>query len=146
MRNIILTLIFTLLCFSASFAENEGAIGNIKSFKGDVQIIRQGSEVKPMAGAKVFQGDLIKTGSASSAGIIFKDSTIYTLGASSEVFITKYIFQPSKAVYDFKLKMNKGSAVYASGRMGKLSPESVEINTPNATVGIRGTKFLIKVD
>jgi hypothetical protein len=42
--------------------------------------------------------------------------------------------------------MLKGTAVYLSGIIGKLSPQSVRFETPNATIGIRGTKMLVKVD
>ncbi len=30
--------------------------------------------------------------------------------------------------------------------MGKLAPEKINIHTPKATIGVRGTKFLIRVD
>jgi hypothetical protein len=42
--------------------------------------------------------------------------------------------------------LKKGSAVYNSGKIGKLSPESVKLSTPRATVGVRGTRFIIKVE
>jgi hypothetical protein len=35
---------------------------------------------------------------------------------------------------------------YLSGIIAKLSPESVRFETPVGNVGIRGTKFAIKVD
>jgi hypothetical protein len=42
--------------------------------------------------------------------------------------------------------MVQGTAVYISGIIAKLSPQSVRFETPNATIGIRGTRFLVKVD
>jgi len=36
-------------------------------------------------------------------------------------------------------------AAYVSGRMAKLSPDSVRLETPAAIVGVRGTTVAIKV-
>jgi hypothetical protein len=42
--------------------------------------------------------------------------------------------------------MLKGTVAYISGLIGKLSPESVRVETPTASIGIRGTKFVVKVE
>ncbi len=34
---------------------------------------------------------------------------------------------------------------YISGLIGKLAPESARFETPVATIGIRGTRFAVKV-
>jgi hypothetical protein len=41
--------------------------------------------------------------------------------------------------------MAKGTFVYLSGLIGKLSPDAVKLTLPDATVGVRGTKLLIDV-
>jgi len=43
-------------------------------------------------------------------------------------------------------RMVKGTASYLSGIIGHQSPESVKFRTPEATIGIRGTHFLVKVN
>lgn len=140
----IIPFIIVLMLFSfTAFADG---IGNIKKVEGEITISRKGTVIIPKIGEKLYEGDIIKTGVDGSAGIIFNDSTRFALGANSEIFVNKYLFEPKKKEYSFKLRMNKGTGIYTSGRLGKLSPESVKIETPKATVGIRGTKFLIKVD
>jgi hypothetical protein len=42
-------------------------------------------------------------------------------------------------------RMLRGTASYISGIIGRQSPESVRFQTPDATIGIRGTQFLVKV-
>ena len=44
------------------------------------------------------------------------------------------------------INMIKGTASYLSGIIGKQSPETVEFQTPDATINIRGTQFLVKVE
>ena len=92
------------------------------------------------------RSDIIVSGPHSSGGIVFKDGTLLTVGSSTEIEITRYMFQPEEAKYDFSLYMKKGTAIYSSGKLGKLSPESVSLNTPRAAVGVRGTRFIVKTD
>jgi hypothetical protein len=42
--------------------------------------------------------------------------------------------------------MLKGTAAYLSGLISKLSPDSAHFKTPTASIGIRGTKFVVKVE
>jgi len=42
-------------------------------------------------------------------------------------------------------KLTKGSASFVSGKMTKLSPESVVLETRHRTIGVRGTTYNIKV-
>lgn len=129
--------------FSAAYAAD--TVGSIKKLSGDAAVLRGTETIKPAAGMRLNEGDIVRTGENSSVGIIFKDSTLFSVGQKSEVVITKYLFEPKDDQYAFSLNMKKGTAVYESGRMGKLSPESVKIHTPKATIGVRGTKFMVEV-
>ena len=79
-------------------------------------------------------------------GIIFEDNTILSLGPESEVVIDEYVFAPEKGLFSMIARMVKGTASYLSGIIGHQSPESVKFRTPEATIGIRGTHFLVKVN
>lgn len=124
----------------------EGPIGKIKTAKGDVVAIRSGEEISLNTGDSLYQKDIIRTKAGSSVGIIFEDNTILSLGAKSEIAIDEYVFAPEKGMLSMITHMARGSASYLSGIIGRQSPESVKFHTPTATVGIRGTQFLVKVD
>ena len=144
-RLFIFCLIITILLPCLALGE-ESPIGNTKTSKGDVVVIRSGKQSPLSIGDKLFQNDTIRTGTASSVGIIFKDNTILSLGPDSEILIDKYVFAPEKGFFSMIARMAKGTASYLSGIIGKQSPESVKFQTPDATIGIRGTHFLVKVD
>lgn len=139
----ILAVCFVLSSVFFSYAADN--IGSVKKVSGDVSILRGSAAIKATAGMRLNEGDIVRTGDDASAGIIFKDSTVFSVGSKSEVLINKYMFEPKDDQYAFSLNMKKGTAVYESGRMGKLSPESVKIHTPKATIGVRGTKFMVEV-
>ncbi|KQC08691.1 MAG: hypothetical protein APR62_04215 [Smithella sp. SDB] len=144
-RLFILCFMMMILFPYASMAE-ESPIGNIKTSKGDVVVIRSGKQIPLSIGDRLFQNDTIRTGAASSAGIIFEDNTILSLGPDSEILIDKYVFAPEKGIFSMIARIARGTASYLSGIIGKQSPESVKFQTPDATIGIRGTHFLVKVD
>jgi hypothetical protein len=124
----------------------EPPIGKIKTSRGDVVFIRSGEEIAMNTGDKICQNDIIRTGEDSSVGIIFEDDTMLSLGPKSEIAIDEYVFAPQEGKLSMIASMLKGTAAYLSGIIGRQSPESVKFQTPDATIGIRGTKFLVKVE
>ena len=137
-----LIIIFVLPCLATG---EDLPIGKTKTGKGDVIVIRSGKEIPINIGDRLYQKDIIRTGENSSVGIIFEDNTILSLGPKSEIVIDEYVFAPEKGVLSMITRMVKGTASYLSGIIGRQSPESVKFQTPDATIGIRGTQFLVKV-
>jgi len=134
----------TLLLPCLALAEGP-PIGKIKTGTGDMAVSRGGRETAINIGSPVYQNDIIRTGADSAVGIIFEDNTILSLGPESEIVIDEYIFAPEKDMMSMVTRMLKGTACYISGIIGRQSPESVKFQTPDATIGIRGTQFLVKV-
>ncbi len=88
---------------------------------------------------------LVTTGDKSGVTMIFKDNSVLILGSNSILILEKYMFAMKEKNYKFELTLNKGTVSFESGKIGELSPENFIFKTPEATVGIRGTKFMIKV-
>ena len=143
-RIFILFLMMTFLLPCLALGE-EAPIGKIKTSKGDVVVIRNEKEIPVQIDDRIHQHDIILTGADSSVGIIFEDNTILSLGPKTEVVIDEYIFAPEKGMLSMITRMLKGTASYLSGIIGRQSPESVKFQTPDATIGLRGTQFLVKV-
>ncbi|MEO8406964.1 MAG: FecR domain-containing protein [Oxalobacteraceae bacterium] len=142
-----MALVFLAIFGFANIAmAQDDHVALFKNVSGTVKIIRDKSDLVAVAGTQLMKLDSIASGPDSSAGIVFKDGTLLTVGSSTEIQISRYLFQPEEAKYDFSLYLKKGTAIYSSGKLGKLSPESVSVNTPRATVGVRGTRFIVKVD
>jgi hypothetical protein len=129
----------------AAVAE-DGHVALFKNVTGTMRIVRQDQAIDATPGMTLFTADKIVSGPNSTAGIVFKDGTLVTIGASSELTIRDYAFETKDAKYQFAMYLAKGSAIYSSGKIGKLAPESVKIDTPTTTVGVRGTRFIITAD
>ncbi len=145
-RNQLATMaMLAALCSGASsaFAADEH-VALFKSVEGHVHVLRGDASLPAVSGMQLFIADRLTSDAGASAGITFRDGTLLTLGASSDIKVRDYVFDPKQAKYAFSVYLAKGSAVYSSGKIGKLSPESVKVDTPTATVGVRGTRFIVE--
>ncbi len=146
MKRIFMLCLAILIFLPGVAMADEMPIGKTKTTKGEAFMIRGAKEMPLTIGDKIFQKDTIRTGANSSVGILFEDNTILSLGPNSEIVIDEYVFAPEKGLLSMIARMVRGTASYLSGLIGRLAPESVKFLTPDATVGIRGTQFLVKVD
>lgn len=124
----------------------EQVAGVVKNVKGEASIERSGQITSAEVGAKIHQKDVLLTGPGGSMGVIFRDDATLSLGPDSRIVVDEFLFSPADGQFSFISKITKGTAAYLSGQIVKLSPESARVETPLAVLGIRGTRFLIKVE
>lgn len=138
-----LRIIFiTFISLSFLFSQD---VAIVKKVSGEVFAKRVDTMHKLSIGNKIQEKDIVITKNTGSIGMIFEDGTILSLGENSILSINKYLFRPSQKEFSFDVDMSKGLATFESGKIGKLSPESVKFRVPEGIVGIRGTKFYVEV-
>jgi hypothetical protein len=94
---------------------------------------------------KLSSGDTIRTGKDGSVGLIFRDDTVISLGPESEFMIEDFQFYPVKQELSFIGKLLHGTINFISGQITKLAPDNVHLETPDATLGVRGTQMLVEI-
>lgn len=140
----VIAALFLLVPLAAQAAE--APVGSIKTVKGTVSIVRGTALVDAKSGARVFRNDTLRTGKDGAVSMVFRDDTLLSLGPGSELSVNEFVFSPADGKLSMVTRLLKGSAVYLSGIIAKLSPESVRFETPVANIGIRGTMFAVKVE
>ena len=140
----ILVCLFFFLMFAEALLAGE-FVGTVRTLAGEAVLSRGGKEVDVRVGMAIQADDRLWTGSGSSLGLILQDDTTVSLGPESELLVREFIFQPKESRFSMVLKMLRGSFLYMSGVIGKLAPESIELETPDSTIAVRGTRLLIKV-
>lgn len=90
----------------------------------------------------VHQDELIRTGPGSAARLIFADRTDFMIGSDSNVVLDKFIYDATSNSGQLVLRATKGLMKF---RTGSMSSRSYRIDTPVATVGVRGTEFVVQV-
>jgi len=120
--------------------------GIVKSASGSVTVARGGQILEAAEGFELQVGDIVQTGRDSTAGLVFSDDTLLTMGSQTKIAVEAYLFEPVEGRMSFVMRILKGTLSYLSGQIAKLAPESVQLIMPAATIGVRGTHVLIKVD
>jgi len=139
---------FAALFLAASLAQGAAVehIGIIKTLAGEVVVDRAGQSIKAEPNLKLYLADVVKTGADGKAGLILEDDTVISMGFNSSLALKSFLFQPNEKKLSFIARLYHGTASFLSGQIAKLAPSLVHIETPHATVGVRGTHVLIQVD
>jgi hypothetical protein len=130
---------------TAGYLQKEAAAaGKIKIASGAAFIVRGGQTIPAQAGQPVFEADTLKTGADGRLGLTMKDDTRLSLGPSSEIRLDRFAYAPAEGRLGFVLSVVRGVAAYVSGRIAKLAPDAVRLETPAAIVGVRGTSLVLR--
>ena len=121
-------------------------IGVVKTADREAFVIRNAQSAEAVAGMPIQIGDVLKTGTDGGMGLIFNDDTVISLGPDTEIVIKKYLFDPLEGKLSFFAKMVQGTISFLCGQIAKLDPDSVRIVIPAATIGPRGTQFLVRAE
>jgi hypothetical protein len=127
-------------------AQQPSAAGRIKVVSGSAFIVRQSVTIPAELGQDVFETDSLKTGADGRIGVTLKDDTRVSLGPSSELHLQRFVYEPGSGSLGMVIQFVRGAAAYVSGRMAKLAPQSIRLETPAAIVGVRGTSLAVRVD
>ena len=120
--------------------------GRVKTVAGQAWLAGPGGARTALeVGTSVASGDSIETGADGSVGITFRDETRISIGPDSQVTIDEFLFAPEEDELSFAARVARGTMLYVSGAIARLAPERVTVATPEGTVGIRGTTFLVRV-
>ncbi len=145
---LLLAAVFVLLSITVrpASASPSPAIATVQKVSGMATVVRQGQTLSAKIGLEICENDTLRTGSNGSIGVVFSDATVLSLGPESVLVIDEFVFAPRQEKFAIVLRMIKGTATYLSGLISKLAPESAHFETPSASIGIRGTQFLVKVE
>ena len=145
-RKIFAVLGAALIALLLATAECAAATaGFVKIAEGQATVTRRDQSMPAAPGLALEEGDVLKTGADGHLGVVLRDDTRVSLGPDTEVRIDRFVFAPAQGQLALVLKMVRGVAAYVSGKIGQLSPDAVRVETPVATVGVRGTRFVAKV-
>lgn len=123
------------------------AVGSITELSNTpASIQRKGASVTGNKGTGVEMADVVKTG-AGKTGITFTDDTRVQVNENSKLVIDEFVYDPnSKKGGKLAMNVALGTVRYASGAVAHNNPDNVKINTPSASIAVRGTDFTATVD
>ena len=134
-------LLFTILLSTPAVA----FIGEISEIRGSAGIERGTDSYDAEEGTGIELLDTAVTANATMR-IDFLDDTRVDITEHSRLIIDDFVYDPVGGTGSLGLKASLGTIRYASGQIAKNSRQNVKIRTPSATIGVRGTDFVMVVD
>jgi hypothetical protein len=119
--------------------------GRVKTVSGAAFLVRQQKTIAAQVGAVVFESDLLRTGNDGRLGVTLSDDTRISLGPRTEIRVSRVAYQPAQGQLALVLSIARGVMAYVSGHIARLSADAVRVETPDAVIGIRGTRLAIHV-
>jgi hypothetical protein len=133
-----------LLLINGVFAD---PIGDIIEQTGSAQIVRNTDELilTPDFLPEIELYDTAETANGRML-IEFKDKAELALTEHTKILIDEVIFDPDPSKSKMTMRFVQGTARFASGKLAIMNKKNIDIQTPTATIGIRGTDFTTTVD
>jgi hypothetical protein len=130
----------------------EQAIGKVATAEGTATIehtetvVVQASVRGPQPakiGDFVYKGDIVQTEGDGKVGLVFLDGTALNVLPNARMTLDEFVYDPNGKWNSSLFNLVKGSFTFVGGKMAKTG--GLRVNTPTATMGIRGTSSHIVI-
>jgi hypothetical protein len=128
-------------------------IGKVVSATGSVTIEHAGAVVvqanlagqagQAKVGDLVYQGDVAQTGADGRLGINFTDGSSFNLSSNARMALNEFVYDPNGKSNSTMFNLTKGTFTFVAGNVAKTG--DMKIDTPVATMGIRGTTPRVEI-
>ncbi|MGJ7500411.1 FecR family protein [Variovorax sp. ZT5P49] len=132
---------------AAPAAKADPQAGFVKFVRGNVQLLNGAGTTRAASpGDALGAVDRIVTGPDSSASVVLRDDTTLVVGPSSRLDLKEFHFDGTTHEGGMLVSLLRGSMRMITGLIGKTNPDAVRVETQTATIGIRGTDFIVQAD
>ena len=132
------------------YAQADGAaaaavvVGHVTKLTGSATAIRNGVSIILNAGDNIDKGDVLQSGANSTLGVTFIDGTVFGLSSNARMVVNEMIYDPNGSNNSSLLSLVAGTISFVAGETAKHG--DMKVDTPVATMGIRGTAVLVEID
>ncbi|MEY9517773.1 VCBS domain-containing protein [Bradyrhizobium elkanii] len=135
---------YTQYAQAGGAAEPAKVIGHVTKLTGNATAIRNGVAIVLNQGDNVNKGDVVQSGGDSTLGITFIDGTVFGLGPNAKMVLNEMIYDPNGSSNSSLMSLVSGTISFVAGATAKHG--DMKVDTPVATMGIRGTAVLVEID
>ena len=125
-------------------AATDEPIGNVATLTGTASVVRNQNTLPLKLKDDIYLNDVVTTFADSTLGVTFNDETTFNLTAKASVTIDNYVYEDGGKQNAALFDITKGTVAFVASAVAKTG--DMKIQTPTATLGIRGTTGLVEVD
>ncbi len=127
----------------ATDTQAEEPIGNVATLTGKASVKRNEKSIPLALKDDIYLNDVVQTSANSALGVTFSDGTTFNLKANSEITIDNFVYEEGGKKNAGVFDVAKGTVAFVAAQVAKTG--DMQITTPTATLGIRGTTGLVEV-
>jgi len=124
-------------------------VGRVVWVKGTLTAVMENKEVRTLQKTSIiYQKDTLITDGTSQAQVVFTDNTLMTFREGTKFFIDQYAYNPQQkkgSVGKYIVNLIEGGFRTITGAIAKTNPPDYQVNTPVATIGVRGTDYAVYI-
>ena len=121
----------------------EEPIGNVATLTGVATVTRNNADTPLQVKDDIYLNDVVKTQASSSMSITFSDATTFRLSANAQITIDNYVYEEGGGNNAGAFDIAKGTVAFVAAQVAKTG--TMQITTPTASLGIRGTTGVVDV-
>jgi FecR protein len=118
-------------------------IGSVATLQGSASVTRNSAASTLKVSDTILKGDVLQTAGDGTLGITFDDETTFTLKPNSRVAVDDFIYQQGGANNAALFNVLRGTVAFVASEVAKTG--DMKIDTPTATLGIRGTTGIVEI-
>jgi hypothetical protein len=120
-----------------------GSVSIERASAAVVQASVAGQAGETKVGDLVYQGDVVKTGADGRIGINFADGSSFNLSSNARMALDEFVYDPNGKSNSTFFNLTNGTMTFVAGGIAKTG--DMKVDTPVATMGIRGTTPHVEV-
>ena len=134
-------LLAGLLLFTFAQVVEASVAGRFQFVNGDVKVVAaNGKERSVSKGSEVSEGESVVTSPSASAQIKMEDDGLIVVRPDTKLRITTFLYSGKTDGSERSfISLFKGGFRAITGAIGRVNKDNYKIETPTATIGIRGT-------
>jgi len=135
-RTIVVAASAAALLAAAGYARADNRVGEAVLVEKDVARVAGAATSPVNVGDGVLRNETLRTGNDSAARLVMVDSTNLSLGPNATLTLDRTVFNDETSYRDIAIRLGTGAFRFVTGHSEKAA---YKINTPLATIGVRGT-------
>jgi FecR protein len=121
----------------------DNSIGGVATLQGAASVTRNNATSALKLRDGILKGDVLQTSVTGTLGITFDDETTFTLTPHSRIAVDDFVYQEGGTHNAAVFNVLRGTVAFVASEVAKTG--SMKIDTPTATLGIRGTSGVVDV-
>lgn len=134
---LLISCIVALFLFPSLAPAAEGEAAQVARLQGSATI-----DGAPLAaGATLASGAHVRTAAGARIELRFRDDTNVVLGEKADFVVVQFDYDPASTSGAARFQVQSGAFLIATGAVGHLPGHPLSVQTPVASIGVRGTRF-----